>query len=223
MFSVGAAGCGSPASTTSDRPKPTVSAAVNPSASATESSPAAASIGTPSHRGGRYVFPVLGNVSYARTHHDYPATDIMAPCGATVVSPVDGAVLEVTRVDTYDPKVNAGATRGGLSVSILGGDGARYYASHFSLINDGIAPGVAVQAGKQLGKVGKSGDASACHVHFGLSPVCARTGDWWTRRGVIWPWSYLDAWRGGVAKSPINELVAWKADHGCPAKPLVNP
>src|SRR5262245_47061993 len=35
---------------------------------------------------GKYVFPVVGNASYARTHHDYPATDIMAPCGATALS-----------------------------------------------------------------------------------------------------------------------------------------
>jgi peptidoglycan LD-endopeptidase LytH len=222
----GLTGCGGSsaqpvgAATPEPNSSPTSALAGIAPASPAPSGPASAS-GT---RHGKYTFPVVGgNASYARTHHDYPASDIMAPCGATVVSPVNGVVLEVNRVDTYDPTVNAGATRGGLSVSILGEDGARYYGSHFSTIVDTVEPGVALRAGQQIAKVGKTGDTSACHVHFGLSPVCQRTGDWWIRRGVIWPWPYLDAWRGGVAKSPINELMAWKADHGCPTKPLVNP
>jgi murein DD-endopeptidase MepM/ murein hydrolase activator NlpD len=171
----------------------------------------------------RYVFPVVGNASYARTHHDYPAADIFAKCGAKVVSPVNGTVLEVTRVDTYKPKVNSGETRGGLSVSILGQDGARYYGSHFSSVTPGIEPGVTLTAGQRIAAVGSTGRSGACHVHFGLSPACARTGDWWTRRGVIWPWPYLDAWRAGTAKSPMSELASWQATNGCPTKPQVDP
>jgi hypothetical protein len=60
-------------------------------------------------------------------------------------------------------------------------------------------------------------------VHFGLSPACAKTGDWWVRRGVIWPYSYLDAWKAGTAKSPLNEIVSWQSKNGCPAKPTVDP
>jgi murein DD-endopeptidase MepM/ murein hydrolase activator NlpD len=185
-------------------------------------SPSSPAVAT-TNAAGRYVFPVAGTASYARSHHDYPAADIMAPCGAKAVSPVDGTVLEVTRVDTYDRKVNAGVTRGGLSISILGQDGARYYGSHYSAITAGIEPSVAVIAGQQIALVGKTGDAGACHVHFGLSPACTRTGDWWIRRGVIWPWPYLDAWRVGAAKSPMAEVTAWQASHGCPTKPLVDP
>lgn len=84
----------------------------------------------------KHAFPVPNNQgSYSHDHHDYPASDIMAACGLTAVSPVNGTVLEVTRVDTWTAKVNAGASRGGLSVSILGDDGARYYLSHFSAID----------------------------------------------------------------------------------------
>jgi peptidoglycan LD-endopeptidase LytH len=104
-------------------------------------------------------------------------------------------------------------------VSILGADGVRYYGSHYAAINEGIEAGVPVKAGQAIAKVGRTGQASACHVHFGLSPPCAKTGDWFNRRGVIWPWSYLDAWRGGVAKSPVNEIVEWQAKNGCPTKP----
>src|SRR5262245_59501954 len=85
----------------------------------------------------RYVFPVEGTTSYAHTHHDYPASDIMAPCGRPVRAVTDGVVLEVSRVDRWDPQTNLGADRGGLSVSILGDDGVRYYGSHFSVITDG--------------------------------------------------------------------------------------
>jgi peptidoglycan LD-endopeptidase LytH len=170
-----------------------------------------------------YKFPVQGIVSYARTHHDYPATDIMARCGSAVVAPVDGVVLEVNLFDTWDADVNSGATRGGLSWSILGDDGVRYYGSHMSEIDKLVKPGARVVAGQPLGEVGKTGDTTACHLHFGLSPLCKKTGDWWIRRGVIWPWSYLDAWRKGVAKSPLAAIQAWQKQHGCPSKPLTDP
>ncbi|MGI5243718.1 M23 family metallopeptidase [Dactylosporangium sp. CA-139066] len=171
----------------------------------------------------RHVFPLQGKGSYSHDHHDYPASDIIANCGLNALSPVDGTVLEVTKVDTWTAKVNEGSSRGGLSVSILGNDGARYYMSHFSAIDDGIEAGTKVQAGQPVAKVGRTGDASACHIHFGLSPVCAKTGDWWTRRGVIWPWSYLDAWKAGKEKSPVAELDAWQKKNGCPSKATVDP
>jgi len=79
---------------------------------------------------------------------------------------------------------------------------------------------VRLVAGGRLGLVGKTGNANnTCHLHLGFSPPCARTADWWIRRGVIWPWSYLDAWRAGTAKSPVSEIAAWQAAHGCPPEP----
>jgi len=172
---------------------------------------------------GVFYFPVVGKVSYAHTHHDYPATDIIAACGDEVRAVTSGVILEVTRVDKWDPKVNAGATRGGLSVSIRGDDGIRYYGSHLEQINSNIKPGVRVKAGQALGKVGQTGDASVCHLHFGISPVCKGTGDWWIQRGVIWPWSYLDSWRAGGHRSPVSAVKTWQARYGCPSKPLVDP
>jgi murein DD-endopeptidase MepM/ murein hydrolase activator NlpD len=175
---------------------------------------------SPPPSGARYVFPVDGRASYAREHHDYPASDILAPCGAVVRAVTDGVVLEVSRVDTFDRSTSDGGERGGLSVSVLGDDGVRYYGSHFSAIDDPVRPGARVVAGSRLGLVGRTGNANnTCHLHLGLSPVCARTGDWWVRRGVVWPWAFLDAWRRGEPASPAAEVRSWHAKHGCPASP----
>jgi murein DD-endopeptidase MepM/ murein hydrolase activator NlpD len=184
--------------------------------------PPASTSPTPPARVG-YVFPVRGHSSYARTHHDYPATDIMAPCGAPAVAATDGVVLAVARTDTYRPRVNAGATRGGLSVSILGDDGVRYYGSHLATVDPAVASGVRVTAGQSLGKVGRTGDAGACHLHFGISPPCGGTGDWWIQRGVVWPWPYLDSWRAGGAKSAVAEITGWLTANRCPTGPVTDP
>jgi len=164
-----------------------------------------------------HVFPVQGKVSYGRTHHDYPATDIIAACGLPVRAAIDGTVLEVSRVDRFDKAHPKGEDKGGLSVSILGVDGVRYYGSHLSSIAAGIDAGVRVKAGAQLGLVGKTGNANnTCHLHFGISPPCSKVGDWWTRRGVVYPWKYLDAWRAGTELSPVAEVAQWQKAHGCP-------
>jgi peptidoglycan LD-endopeptidase LytH len=165
---------------------------------------------------------VGGAASYSHTHHGYPASDIIANCGLTYVAPYSGVIHEVNRVDRYDSQVNEGVTRGGLSVSLIGDDGVRYYGSHFSAINDRVQPGVRVAAGDPIATVGRTGDAGACHVHFGLSPVCA-AGDWFVRRGVIWPWPYLDSWRSGGDHSPAVEVQQWLAANGCPDHALVEP
>jgi murein DD-endopeptidase MepM/ murein hydrolase activator NlpD len=185
--------------------------------------PKAAPAGTTPARSSTYVFPVIGRNSYAHSHHDYPATDIITACGNRFVAVTAGTILAVSRTDTWKAAVNAGATRGGLSVSLLGDDGVRYYGSHLSSIGAGIRPGARVRAGQTLGRTGDSGDASACHLHFGISPPCARVGDWWNQRGTVYPWPYLDAWRAGRNKSAVAAVAAWKAKHGCPNKPLTNP
>jgi peptidoglycan LD-endopeptidase LytH len=199
-------------------PGMTTPSAVSPSASSPRASPGPTPTRSPARL--RYVFPVGGKVSYAHTHHDYPATDIIAACGSPVVAVTDGVVLEVNRKDTYNASVDDGAKRGGLFISILGDDGVRYYGSHFRMLLPGIDARVRVKAGDQLGEVGDTGDAGACHLHFGISPVCARTADWWIRRGVIWPWSYLDTWRRGDPVSPASEVTVWNAKNGCPGAPF---
>jgi murein DD-endopeptidase MepM/ murein hydrolase activator NlpD len=211
----GLAGCGGAGPRESARDATGAPAFPPTSASASAAGSASASAAV-----ARYVFPVDGRNSYAREHHDYPASDIIAACGTVVRAVTDGVVLEVSRVDAFDRSTSGGGDRGGLSVSMAGDDGVRYYGSHFSVIDPVVQPGVRVAAGSRLGLVGKTGNANnTCHLHLGVSPLCARTADWWIRRGVIWPWSYLDAWKAGQPKSPTAEITAWQATNGCPAEP----
>ena len=159
-----------------------------------------------------YIFPVADcEVNYARAHHDYAATDILAKKGCKFVSPVNGVIDEVNRTDLWSGKTNLGIDRGGLYVSVIGDDGVRYYGSHLSSVVASIQPGVVVKAGRVLGKVGSTGSArgTAPHLHFGISwPTPTEPNVWWVRRGVVLPWKYLDAWKAGKDSSPVKAVAA---------------
>ena len=171
---------------------------------------------TPAQAAPIYTFPVANcAVNYARAHHDYAATDILAKAGCKFVAPINGIVDEVNRIDTWRSPPNLGITRGGLSVSIIGEDGVRYYGSHLRSIPENIQPGVAVMAGDVLGAVGATGSArgTSPHLHFGISwPTPPDT--WWVRRGEVLPWKYLDAWKKGKDLSPAKAVAARKAKVG---------
>ena len=169
-----------------------------------------------------YVFPIANcTVKYGKYHHDYPATDIQAKKGCAFVAPINGVVDEVVNKDIWNGKTNKGEDRGGLSVSIVGSDGVRYYGSHLSVVETGIATGVSVVAGQKLGEVGATGSArgTAPHLHFGISwPT--KSGVWWVKRGMLYPWKYLDAWKSGTDLSPVNSIKSLKTKVGeIPTKP----
>jgi murein DD-endopeptidase MepM/ murein hydrolase activator NlpD len=163
-----------------------------------------------------YTFPIQGcSYTYAKSHHNYPATDILAKNGCAFVAPTSGVVDEVNRVDRFTWKTNKGADRGGLSISMIGDDGVRYYGSHLSFIPRELEHGVRINVGEMLGKTGNSGDAkgTAPHVHFGVSwPTPA--GIWWVRRGELYPWKYLDAWKAGRDLSPLKAVKALEKKFG---------
>ena len=86
---------------------------------------------------------------------------------------------------------------------------------HLQKVADGIDVGVRVEVGTLLGYTGDSGDArgTAPHVHFGISwPTVNNI--WWVRRGEVAPWRYLDQWKIGKDKSPVNEVKALQAKVG---------
>jgi murein DD-endopeptidase MepM/ murein hydrolase activator NlpD len=165
-----------------------------------------------------YVFPVPDcKVNYARAHHDYPATDILAKQGCKFVSPIDGVVDEVSRTDTWSGKTNLGIERGGLYVSVTGTDGVRYYGSHLRTVVRSIQPGISVKAGQILGTIGSTGSArgTSPHLHFGISwPTPTQPNVWWVRRGAVLPWKYLEAWNKGQDLSPAKAVAKQLAKVG---------
>ena len=158
-----------------------------------------------------YTFPVSGcTVTYSKYHHDYPAADIFGKKGCAFVAPTAGVVDEVNAVDRWSGKTNLGPDRGGLSISIVGDDGLRYYGSHLSKIEPNIVPGYKVATGEKLGEIGSSGSAKGTkpHLHFGISYPTEK-GIWWIRRGVgleskgkTPPFKYLQAWQAGNDLKP---------------------
>lgn len=172
----------------------------------------------PANAAPNYIFPVADcAVEYVKAHHDYHANDIEAKKGCKFVSPVNGVIDEVNRVDNWSGKTNLGIDRGGLYVSVIGDDGVRYYGSHLSSVVASIQPGVAVKAGQILGRVGSTGSArgTAPHLHFGISwPTPSQSNVWWVRRGIVAPWKYLDAWKAGKDLSPAKAVAAALAKNG---------
>ncbi|WP_373307371.1 M23 family metallopeptidase [Micromonospora lutea] len=225
-----AGGCGAPPAPTGADPtaatSPTPAAATTGGPAATTTTPdiadqpAATASPTP-RKGLPHVFPVRARkASYHPTHSAYPGTDIFADCGEPVVAVTDGTIGEVSRRDRYDKRGPQGPYNGGLSVSVIGDDGVRYYGSHLTELAEGIDAGVRVRAGQRLGTVGRTGNANnVCHLHFGISPPCLGEDGWWIRRGVVWPAPYLDSWRKGGNREPAAEVAAWHREHGCPRKP----
>ena len=178
---------------------------------------------SPAQAAPNYVFPVVGcDYTYAKAHHDYPATDILAKAGCKYVAVTSGVIDEVNRVDSWSGKTNLGVDRGGLYVSFIGSDGVRYYASHLRTIPLSIQPGVEVKAGRLLGTVGATGSARGTkpHIHFGLS-WSTPSQTWWVRRGMVWPCKYLDAWKAGKDLSPAKEVEAKRLKTGdVPPEPV---
>ncbi len=111
-------------------------------------------------------FPVAGPVRYSAFHHDYPAADVFARCGARVVAPVDGTVLEVARTDRWDPTTDRGADRGGLAFSIEGDDGVRYYGSHLRSLEPGL------RAGAGCAPVTRSGGSATPETPAASTATC---------------------------------------------------
>lgn len=128
----------------------------------------------------RYAFPVAGEVSYGEYHHDYPATDIFARIGTPVVACVAAVVLRVSRAEVG---------KGGITVTLRGEDGWRYYYAHLSGIAPDVAPGDVIRAGQLLGWSGNSGNArnTPPHLHFGISLYGSTAGE-------ISPYPYLNVW-----------------------------
>ncbi|HMS47843.1 M23 family metallopeptidase [Candidatus Neomicrothrix sp.] len=154
-----------------------------------------------------FTFPsASADTNYDSSHHDYPAADMFTSCGTPVLAVTDGVIEDVSTTDEWDSASDDPATRSGLFVSLVDDRGVRYYTSHLASV--AVEPGQSVAGGDQVGTVGDTGNAAGtgCHIHFGLSPACL-TG-WQNRRGLTYPQPFLDDWRSGGDRDPLETIEA---------------
>ena len=91
----------------------------------------------------------------ASTNH--PGIDLAAPSGTAVYTPLGGTVSVVR---------NQGATVGyGFYIDIAHGNNIYTRFGHLKELPD-LSAGQTVSAGKQIGKVGSTGDSTGPHLHF---------------------------------------------------------
>lgn len=114
-------------------------------------------------------FPIAGEARYS---HDwlFPrygpgfrfhlGTDVFAPFGTPLRSPVDGTVT------------SGSGSLGGLYVKIFMEDGTYFYYAHMAGLVDGFTEGMAIKTGDIVGYVGDSGNAKggSPHLHIGVYP-----------------------------------------------------
>ena len=104
----------------------------------------------------RQVAETFGAPRWDRSHE---GIDIFAPRWTPVVSAAPGFVYRITDL-----------TLGGLSVTVIGDGGVRYYYTHLEDVAEDLVEGQAVAAGDLLGYVGNDGNAATTptHLHFGV-------------------------------------------------------
>jgi murein DD-endopeptidase MepM/ murein hydrolase activator NlpD len=135
-----------------------------------------------------HVFPVRGTHNFGqegarfgagRAGHTHQGQDVMAACGTRLLAARGG------RVKFKQYQSNAGNY-----IVIDGDDTDVDYAYMHLAAPSPLAQGDRVYTGQQIGVVGDTGDATACHLHFEM----------WTGPG----W-----YDGGAPFDPLADLVAW--------------
>ncbi|MFM8762196.1 MAG: M23 family metallopeptidase [Solirubrobacterales bacterium] len=130
------------------------------------------------------VFPLRGDFSWGTAGNAFgggrghEGHDLLTSCGAPVVAAMAGRVTE----NEFE-----GAAGNLLVVRVKGGENYAYM--HLA---EPASPkvGERVAAGETVGRVGQTGRASTCHLHF----------EWWTAPG----W-----YKGGQAVDPAPKLRSW--------------
>jgi murein DD-endopeptidase MepM/ murein hydrolase activator NlpD len=136
-----------------------------------------------------HLFPVRGRHDYGqegarfgagRAGHSHQGQDVMAACGTKLVAAQGGTV-----------KYAAYQGNAGNYIVIHGVDGTDNAYMHLAQPSP-FSEGDKVFTGQQIGVVGDTGDATACHLHF-----------------EIWP---APGWYdGGQPIDPLPSLQAWDA------------
>ena len=131
------------------------------------------------------VFPIAGPHTYGqgfgvqRSGHTHEGQDIMADCGLPLVATQAGTV-----------KFVGTQALAGNYVVITAADGSADYVYMHLRDVALVKKGDPVVTGQPIGFVGRTGDATACHLHFEMWPAPG----WYT---------------GGAAVDPLPSLKAW--------------
>jgi murein DD-endopeptidase MepM/ murein hydrolase activator NlpD len=136
-----------------------------------------------------HQFPVPGPHTYGgpdsrfgapRSGHTHQGQDVAASCGSKLYV-----------VETGSVRVNAYQASGAGYYVVLHGNLTGTDFVYMHLTAPSWAPvGTGVTAGQQIGKVGDTGDAQGCHLHFER-------------------WSVPGWYVGGAAYDPLPELQYW--------------
>jgi len=128
------------------------------------------------------VFPVRGHHTYGDgigAGRNHEGQDIMAKCGKPVVAAQAG------RVYLVDYQSAAG------NYVVIDAKGKANDTVYMHLLHrSSVRKGQQVRAGQQLGVVGQTGDATACHLHFEM-------------------WSPPGYYKGGSIVDPLPFLKRW--------------
>jgi murein DD-endopeptidase MepM/ murein hydrolase activator NlpD len=132
------------------------------------------------------IFPVAGahtlgdGFGAARSGHTHQGQDIMAACGTPVVA-----------VSRAKVKFVSFQKLAGNYVVIRNKKLHQDYMYAHLAARASVAKGTVVQPGQQLGIVGQTGDATACHLHFELW-----LGKWYRGGHPVDPLPYLETYQG---------------------------
>lgn len=137
---------------------------------------------------GSGVFPIPEAHNYggsqsrfgsARSGHRHQGQDVFAACGARLLS----AMGDRVKAREYQ------ASGAGYYLVVRGADGIDYVYMHLKKLS-WATKGTTLYAGQQIGRVGESGNASGCHLHFEM-------------------WSPPGWYTGGSPFDPLPSLYHW--------------
>jgi murein DD-endopeptidase MepM/ murein hydrolase activator NlpD len=139
---------------------------------------------------GSMIFPVAGAHTFgdgfgaARKGHTHQGQDIMAACGTPLVA-----------VSRAKVKFVSFQSLAGNYVVIRNKKLHQDYMYAHLATPASVAKGTVVQPGQQIGIVGQTGDATACHLHFELW-----LGKWYRGGHPVDPMPYLQTYQGYASK-----------------------
>jgi murein DD-endopeptidase MepM/ murein hydrolase activator NlpD len=102
-----------------------------------------------------FIFPAQGLITQGI--HYYNAMDLANKCGTPIYAAASGVIQRAV----YNNSWNLGM---GNYVTILHPNGVVTYYGHFESV--AVKPGDKVSAGDRIGAMGRTGNATGCHVHF---------------------------------------------------------